>query len=158
MVLEKSGRGIMAGLRQPDPFLAPGCQFEDKCLVEGRRSCWTTRIVYALVCGICGAQYVGTSGCSGHKRAKEHQQEWLSGSSANPMSKHWTISHGGEDRAGWERPFSMRILGAGFGSNLERYIQEAMAIKTLAEGEGEALNSKGEWGRVALRHLTVVAD
>ena len=39
MVLEKSGRSIMAGLRQPDPFLAPGCQFEDKCLVEGRRSC-----------------------------------------------------------------------------------------------------------------------
>ena len=74
------------------------------------------------------------------------------------MSKHWTISHGEEDRASWERPFSMRILEAGFGSNLERYIQEAMAIKTLAEGEGEALNSKGEWGRVSLRRLTVVAD
>ena len=52
----------------------------------------------------------------------------------------------------------MRILGAGYGSSLERYIQEAMQIKTLAEGEGEALNSKGEWGRVALRRLTVVAD
>ena len=101
---------------------------------------------------------MGTSGCSGHKRAKEHQQEWLSGRTTNPMSKHWTISHGEEDRASWTRPFSMRILGAGYGSNLERYIQEEMQIKTVAEGDGEALNSKGEWGRVSLRCLTVVAE
>ena len=26
MVLERSGRGIMAGLRQQDPFLGAGCQ------------------------------------------------------------------------------------------------------------------------------------
>ena len=66
-------------------------------------------MVYALVCGICGAKYAGTSGCSGLKRAKENQQEWLRWSTTNPRSKHWTISHGEEDRANWTRPFSMKI-------------------------------------------------
>ena len=82
----------------------------------------------------------------------------MSGSNINLMTKHWTISHGEEDRANWTQPFTMKILGAGYGCKLERYIEEAMHIKTVAEGEGEALNSKGEWGRVALRCLTVVAE
>ena len=101
---------------------------------------------------------MGTSGCSGQKRAKEHQQEWLSGSTTNPMSKHWTISHGEEDRVSWTPPFSMRVLGAGYVSSLERSIQEEMHIKTVAERDGQALNSKGDGGRIALRHLTVVAE
>ena len=57
-----------------------------------------------------------------------------------------------------DRPSYMRILGAGFSGHLERYIQDPLHIKKVAEGGDVALNSKGEWGRVALRCPTVVAE
>ena len=52
----------------------------------------------------------------------------------------------------------MEILGAGFGGNLERYVQEALKIKTTKEGGAELLNSRGEGSRVQLRRLVVQAE
>ena len=158
LVLERGGKSILAGLRRADPFLAEGCPFQEKCLVRGRRSCWTAGVVYALICGQCGAKYVGTSGCTSHKRCREHYGEWLGGSGTNAMSKHWSSRHPEADRASISEPFTMEILGAGFGGNLERYVQEALKIKTTKEAGAELLNSRGEWSRVQLRRLVVQAE
>ena len=74
------------------------------------------------------------------------------------MSKHWSSCHLEADRASIPEPFTMEILGAGFGGNLERYAQEALKIKTTKEEGAELLNSRGEWSRVQLRRLVVQAE
>ena len=47
-VVEAAGRSILSGLRNPDPGVKPGCQFDgsgaiEKCLIDPRQTCWGSR-------------------------------------------------------------------------------------------------------------------
>ena len=161
-VVEGAGRGIMAGLRQPDPGIKPGCQFGGSgaltsCLIDSKQTCWQSRLVYALKCTKCPATYVGTTGLTAHRRSQEHQQALRRGDETYAIAKHYLAEHPGEE--GDTHPFTFKILGgAGINGNLQRYITEALRIREAKEAGETLLNSKGEWARVALKCLVVAED
>ena len=70
--------------------------------------------------------------------------------------KHYSNAHPGQETA--EKLFIFRVLGAGHGGNLQRYVAEALHIKEAKEAGEELLNSKGDWARVALKRLIVGED
>ena len=72
-VVEAGGASILAGLGRSDPFRVLECPFEEVCWVRGGVvDCWRARVVYRVVCLICGKGYTGTTGGSLHKRVREH--------------------------------------------------------------------------------------
>ena len=142
--MERTSRSVLAGIKNPDPFRSPGCPYRDKCIIEEERSCWVSKIVYALECGICGARYTGTSGATAHKRGLEHLQAWRRTDDSYAMSRHWSASYPEVDRSSQTRPFKMRILKQGEQSLRQRYIKEAPEMKSASEEENlQVLNSRG---------------
>ena len=78
------------------------------------------------------------------------------GDKANAMAKHYLISHPTTIRDLSTQLFKVEIVDTN-SSNLERYIAEGLAIEdTVKDAKVPQLNSKGEWGRVSTRRLTVV--
>ena len=156
-VVEGGGLSIIAGLTKSDPFRSYICPFNDVCWTTPKTDCWKTRTVYRASCCICGAQYTGTSGTSLHKRTWEHMDAVRRGDSSNAMSKHFQINHPDTNtRDPCQQLFKVEIL-ASKESNLDRYITEGIWIEdSIKEDKVPQLNSKGEWGRVNTRRLTVV--
>ena len=155
-VIEMGGMPIMAGIGVADPFRIIRCPFEEKCWVGSGVDCWKTRVVYRIVCGICGAEYTGTTGTSLHKRTITHMEAVKRGDRSNPISKHFLIEHR-EVRMveGGEAMFSVKILGSR-SVNMERYIEEGVWIEEAVKmNKVSQMNSKGEWGRVNTRRITV---
>ena len=157
LVVEKGGRSIMAGLRNPDPYRILGCQYEDKCMIDPKQTCWQSKIVYSLTCTTCGAVYTGTSGLTAHKRGMEHLTAVRRGDTSYAMGKHYVQTH-----PDWPRttaPFILSILRTPrLVGNLQRYIAEALKIREAVQGPVEHLNSKGEWARVALKRQGIIED
>ena len=112
--------------------------------------------MYRVKCKICGALYTGTTGTSIHKRTITHMEAVKGGDRSNPISKHFLIEHR-EVRMvdGGEALFSVKILGSR-SVNMERYIQEGIWIEEAVNVNRVGhMNSKGEWGRVNTRRITV---
>ena len=156
LVLERAGRSITSGLKVADPYAATGCPYASTCPVVEEGRCGTARIVYQLTCSRCKAAYVGTSGCSLHKRGVEHLEGFRASGARNPMAKHYATEHPEVDRKTDPTPFTSKVVGqGGMKSYLERYLTEAVTIKHTQEGEVlKMLNSRGEWGRAKLKRLT----
>ena len=77
------------------------------------------------------------------------------GDSNNAISKHFLNDHPNSRTSG-ERLFKVEILDR-MESNLDRYIAEGIHIEdAILGGEANQLNSKGEWGRVSTKRITVV--
>ena len=155
LVQERAGRSITAGLKVADPYAAPGCPYSQKCPVEEEGRCGASRITYQLTCTRCQSAYVGTSGCTLHKRASEHLEGFRGTGMRNAMARHYMVEHPEVDRATDPTPFTAKVVGRGaIKSNLERYITEAVLIKDANENEDlKLLNSRGEWGRARLTRL-----
>ena len=156
-MMEKGGRSIIAGLKNPDPYRILGCQYQEQCMIDSRQSCWQSGIVYSLTCTTCGAVYTGTSGLTAHKRGMEHLAAVRRGDTSYAMGKHYSLKHPDWDRTSAPFIFSIlrtpRLVG-----NLQRYIAEALKIRKAVHGPQEHLNSKGEWARVALKRQGIIED
>ena len=159
LVVEGAGNSILAGLRKPDPYISPGCQFGDgegngQCLIHEKQTCWASRLVYALYCTQCPATYVGTTGLTAHRRCQDHLQALRREDDSYAISKHYILDHPGMKDS--LNPFVFKILGAqGIRGNLQRYLMEALKIREAKEGGEALLNSRGEWARVALKRLVI---
>ena len=155
-VVESGGTSIIAGLNKADPYRSSNCPFQENCWTTPKTDCWKARTVYRITCSQCGAQYTGTSGASLHKRTWEHMDALRRGDKANAMAKHYLISHPTTIRDLSTQLFKVEIVDTN-SSNLERYIAEGLAIEdAVKDAKVPQLNSKGEWGRVSTRRLTVV--
>ena len=156
-VVERAGQSILAGLRKADPVLGTGCQWQERvCPVEDGKSCWTSRVVYALQCTACSSKYVGTTGLTLHARGLQHLEALVGGNMEYPMTRHYSQAHP-EVQPGRES-LKIKAITGHIPDNARRYIGEAIAIQ-MAKDEGEPLlNSRGEWGRVRLRRLAVTED
>ena len=113
-------------------------------------------MVYSLKCTLCNATYVETTGLTAHRRSRDHQLALRRGDTSYAIVKHYNNAHPGQETV--EKPFTFRVLGAGHGGNLQRYVAEALHIKEAKEAGEKLLNSKGEWARVALKRLIVGED
>ena len=161
MVVEMGGRSILGALAKPDPFLGNGCLFPEECPIDPKQNCWGAKLIYQLECFECGAQYVGTTGHSIHKRSLEHEKATRRGDSNNGMAKHYTAAHPEIDLKAGTRLFTAKAVGRpNIQHNIIRYITEAATIEEKVSNLGPdmVLNSRGEWGRVQLRRLTVASQ
>ena len=157
LVVEKAGKGLLGGLKKPDPFMPSGCPYPAKCTMGDKGSCMASRVVYKHTCGLCKAAYVGTTGHTCHARNVQHLKALETGDMTYPMTKHMAAEHAGVGDA--EKTFSTRILGSShISGNLIRFLTEAVAISEEQAKGTQMLNSKGEWARAKLRRLAVVAD
>ena len=146
----------MTGMYTADPYRGKTCPFTIKCWSDDKTDCWQSRICYRAACSICGAAYTGTSGHSLHKRTVEHMEAVRRGDHNNALSKHFLISHPDTNTKDPDAIlFKVSVLSRR-ASNLERYIEEGILIEeALIEDKDEQLNSRGEWGRMSTRRLTV---
>ena len=151
-VVELGGRTVIVGGGKSKE----GCPFEEKCWIKEGQVCTRARTVYEVRCSKCTAVYTGTTGHSVHKRGWEHMRALKGNNMTYAITKHFSLDHPEVDR-NEERLFEMRIIDKTRTSNLERYISEGIKIEeaNLARGGGKQLNSKGEWGRVSIKRLTV---
>ena len=133
-----------------------GCPFEEKCWIKEGQVCTRATTVYEVRCSKCTAVYTGTTGHSVHKRGWEHIRALKGNNMTYAITKHFSLDHPEVDR-NEERLFELRIIDKTRTSNLERYISEGIKIEeaNLARGGGKQLNSRGEWGRVSIKRLTV---
>ena len=155
-VVEMGGKPILAGLGRADPFRVIRCPWEVKCWVKEGIDCWKTRVIYVVVCKICGAEYRGTTATSLHKRTRTHMEAVKRKCTQNAVSKHFLIKHSDVDMdEEGEALFQVKILGSKM-VNMERFIEEGIWIEEgVMEGRVDQMNSKGEWGRVNTRRITV---
>ena len=154
-VIESGGDGILLGLNKADPFRNYSCPFQESCWTTRKTDCWKTKTVYRIICSLCGSQYTGTSGASLHKRTWEHMAALRRGDNTNAMAKHFMISHPTTPRDLYTQLFEVETVESRQ-SNLERYITEGITIEdSIKEAKVPQLNSKGEWGRVSTKRLTV---
>ena len=78
-----------------------------------------------------------------------------SGSASNGMAKHFKISHSDiNTKTSQSVLFTTEIISRRT-SNLERYIEEGILIEEAVIENKDHLNSKGEWGRMSTKRLTV---
>ena len=156
-VVEMGGVNIMAGLNKPDPFRSSLCPFEDECWCSKETDCWKTRTIYRITCCLCGSQYTGTSGHTLHKRIFEHMNAVRRKDTKNAISKHFISQHQYVNTTTSEEQLFKATILSRKDSNLERYISEGVWIEeAVKQAEVEQLNSRGEWGRVSTKRLTVV--
>ena len=95
--------------------------------------------------------YIGTSGHSTHKRNLEHLDDLRRGSMKSAITKHHQQKHRGEDPE-----FVTTVVKGGVRFNLDRFITEAIEIKTHNFTPGvRVLNSRSEWGHRGLPRLVV---
>ena len=157
MVIEMGGSSVLAGMSKPDPFLSSGCLFPEECPVDPKHNCWGSKVVYDLECEVCGAQYVGTTGHSLHKRILEHEKAVRRSDQSNSMAKHYCTAHPEVDKAN-NKLFNAKIIGtSNITHNIVRYITEAATIEDRVNKGDNIVNSRGEWGRVQLRRLAVIS-
>ena len=156
LVVEKAGKGLLSGIKKPDPFMPAGCPFPSKCTME-KGACTSSRVVYKHTCGLCSAAYVGTTGHTCHTRNMQHLKAMETGDTTYPMVKHMENQHPLAQAS--DRTYSTTILGGShIKGNLTRYITEAVAIAKEQASGTTMLNSRGEWARAKLRRLAVVSD
>ena len=108
LVVEKGGRSIIAGLKNPDPYRILGCQYQEQCMIDSRQSCCQSGIVFSLTCTTCRAAYTRTSGLTAHKRGMEHLAAVRRGDTSCAMGKHYTLKHPDWDKI--SAPFPLTIL------------------------------------------------
>ena len=155
-VIEASGTGILLGLNKADPYRSYNCPFNDSCWSAPKADCWKSKTVYRITCLLCGSQYTGTSGTSLHKRTKDHMDALRRGDKSNAMAKHFLGQHPDTNRDLNTQLFKVEVIEARK-SDLERYIAEGIHIEdAVKEDRIPQLNSKGEWGRVSTKRITVV--
>ena len=154
--VQVGGKSVIAGLSKPDPFRNKSCPFTDQCWCTPKTDCWQTRTVYRIICCTCEAQYTGTSAHSVHKRTWEHMAALRRGDQSYAIAKHYHISHQNVNTRDTNvQLFKVEVLSRKE-SNLERFISEGIWIEdSIKEGIQEQLNSKGEWGRISTKRLTV---
>ena len=158
MVCERAGKGLLDGLKRADPLMPKGCMFQQPCTIEDKFSCWASRVIYCHECLQCGAQYLGTTGHTCHKRTLEHMDALERGDTSYPLTKHILAKHPELDLSGG-MPFKTRIVGRNhIPGNLHRFLTEAVAIAEAKAAGADLLNSKGEWGRVRLQRLALVDE
>ena len=112
---------------------------------------WRARVVYRVVCLICGKGYMGTTGGSLHKRVREHMGALRRGDCGNAVGKHFPNEYAGVDTEEVVAPLFVVEILRGRASSMERYIEEG-----VTEGKGAEMNSKGEWGRINTRRIGVL--
>ena len=157
LVVEKAGKGLLSGIKKPDPFMPAGCPFLNKCTMGEKGTCTSSRVVYKHTCGLCNAAYVGTTGHTCHTRNMQHQKAMETGDLTYPMVKHMESQHPLVPAI--ERTYTTSILGGShIKGNLTRYISEAVAIAKEQAMGTTMLNSRGEWARAKLRRLAVVSE
>ena len=104
---------------------------------------------------------MGITGHSIHKRSLEHEKATRRGDNNNGMAKHYSAAHPEVDLKAGSRLFTAKAVGRpNIPHNITRYITEAAIIEERVSSLGPdmVLNSRGEWGRVQLRRLTVASQ
>ena len=168
LVTEDGGTPILSGLRKAEPFHPQQCRYKDpNCIVESGKDCAKTGVIYEITCTVCsdlidqntvtrepGGQpapnYIGMSRTSAHWRMNYHLQGQKGRLESNPLFKHDTECHNGQPQL-----YKTRILKSEK-NLLPLCIQEALFIEKQIEGT--SLNSKNEYGRGGLVHLTARRD
>ena len=152
------GHLITSGLAKSEQFGGPGsCQMSrtNKCNVDVDMDCRTTRAVYRAECQRCVEEqcvqqgvYIGTTGCTVHKRTLEHQNQSKKMTN-NPQSKHhWTAHPNSAPK------FTTKIVKAGLKYNMDRFITESIQIEKAKDNPNwNLLNQKSEWGNSGLVRL-----
>ena len=92
-VVEKGGTSIQRGVINPDLYRLKGCPYAEKCLINPKQSCWTSKMVYSVACTICGAEYRGTSGLSAHKCGLEYLHALRRKDASYGITKHFLAKH-----------------------------------------------------------------
>ena len=130
-----------------------------KCNVDREADCRVSRCVYSVSCDHCTetgqeTQYIGTTGCTLHKRQREHMCEVQRRSTSNAQSKHHWEKHPTQ-----EPKYTTRIISGGIKYNIERYIKEALQIESAKENTNiNLINQKSEWGMTGVPRLRVHWD
>ena len=122
--------------------------------VRGSRGkCWQTNVTYQIQCEPCkfeGKQtvYIGETGKSSFRRAKNHIDGWKRGEVGNVLHEHYQDVHG--DKVPTGKEYSMEITGK-YRSCLSRQTSEGvlidMKLKQSQECKGalELLNSHSQF-------------
>ena len=95
--------------------------------------------------------YIGTTGCSLHKRLKEHQTAIARQDKSNALAKHMMTNHQNKTA-----DFCTKIVDKQK-FNLQRFVSESLYIEMNTKSQGtKILNSKSEWGRQKLTRLVLL--
>ena len=125
-VVEMGGNLITMGLAKSEKFSGDGsCHMGQKqCNVDPEMDCRVSQAVYRAECNNCREDpevytesvYVGTTGCTVHKRTLEHMYS-VQRHTQNPQSKHHHSAHPNK-----EPNFVTKIVKSGIKFNPERFI------------------------------------
>ena len=157
-IIEESGSSVMSGLKVSNPFNTYECKFQDKCSSDSKTDCTDSRCVYQVECKLCQTDtpdiktlYIGTTGCSLHKRLKEHQTAIARQDKSNALAKHMMTNHQNKTA-----DFCTKIVDKQK-FNLQRFVSESLYIEKNTKSQGTMiLNSKSEWGRQKLTRLVLL--
>ena len=153
MVAENSGASVTQKLYKTNPFRSKGCEYNEKCPVNGKHDCMEMELTYEVTCKICKTiggdeelernrgRYVGVTGRTGHKRGSEHMNSAKTMDKKYGIGKHYSLHHSNV-AAMTEDPVEMKILSSQ-PKLLDRLIDEGIRLEKAPQLE----NLKSEWGR-----------
>ena len=158
-MVERAGRTVKQLLVSSNPW-AGGLCGRQMCLPcsgsDGKQNCKDKNIVYDIVCKTCEetgnkrSVYTGMSSRTAFERGKEHLEGLKKCNSENPLYKHKTEHHLGE-----EVEFKMNIVKKHFKA-ITRTIHEAVRINRQSVSSNlVSMNSRAEFGVGNLPRLTI---
>ena len=160
-MVELGGNLVTSGLSTCQSFGGQGsCYMGTECFTEKETDCRVTRAVYRSECTTCRQQglkpsiYVGTTGCTTHKRQIEHHNLISAKNTSNALSKHHWREHP------LDAPkFETTLIKGGLRFNVDRFICESLEIeRSQANPDINTLNQRSEWGHRGIPRLAIISD
>ena len=150
-VVEQSGVTLTRMLQRSYPFREKQCNNFDclVCSTGGKGFRRSTGVTFEMVCQVCRHKYIRETSRSAYTRGKEHLRSLEKREESSVLRRHSCDNHGGDIRG-----FTMNVTGTFHNNAMFRQFTESVRINQV--GEGQLINTKGEWSYFRIPRTVVM--